>query len=397
LQLLLWIIVFTQMTARKKIVLLGPAYPYRGGNAMFIQYLVESLKQRFDVTLINYSLLYPDFLFPGQTQFDTSNKQIKAPESERLINSINPVSWWRTARRIKELNADLVCFDWWNPFFGPCHRGISSLIRSQYKGRMLWITENFISHEARAADMLLTRLGLHHADFFLTLSSKVENDLKLLSKGKPVFRNELPMFDYSLGQKFHQKTEREVLGIPQNAKVLLFFGYVRKYKGLDILLRAFPLIAHRHPGIHLLIVGEFYDNPEEYHAIAKESGVDSQIHFVNKFVPNEEVGRYFAAADLVVQPYRNATNSGILNVAYSFGMPAIVTRVGGLEELVEQHKTGIVVEPHSPEAIADGVDIYFSLRDSVPFSDNIRKRVEKSAFNGINDVFEEILNTAEKK
>lgn len=385
-----------QMVSRKKIVLLGPAYPYRGGNAMFIQYLVESLTERFDVTLINYSLLYPDFLFPGKTQFDTSAKQIKAPVSERLINSVNPLSWWRTAQRIKELNADLVCFDWWNPFFGPCHRGISALIRSHYKGRMLWITENFISHEARAADMMLTRLGLHHADYFLTLSSKVENDLKLLSKGRPVFRNELPMFDYSLGQKFHQQTEKQALGIPAETKVLLFFGYVRKYKGLDILLRAFPLIAQRHPDIRLLIVGEFYDNPEEYHAIARETGFESQIIFVNKFIANEEVGRYFAAADLVVQPYRNATNSGILNVAYSFGMPAIVTRVGGLEELVEQHKTGIVVEPFSPEAIADGVDVYYSLRDSVPFSENIRKRVEQSAFHGINDVFEEIMNTVEK-
>lgn len=384
------------MVSRKKIVLLGPAYPYRGGNAMFIQYLVESLTERFDVTLINYSLLYPDFLFPGKTQFDTSAKQIKAPVSERLINSVNPLSWWRTAQRIKELNADLVCFDWWNPFFGPCHRGISALIRSHYKGRMLWITENFISHEARAADMMLTRLGLHHADYFLTLSSKVENDLKLLSKGRPVFRNELPMFDYSLGQKFHQQTEKQALGIPAETKVLLFFGYVRKYKGLDILLRAFPLIAQRHPDIRLLIVGEFYDNPEEYHAIARETGFESQIIFVNKFIANEEVGRYFAAADLVVQPYRNATNSGILNVAYSFGMPAIVTRVGGLEELVEQHKTGIVVEPFSPEAIADGVDVYYSLRDSVPFSENIRKRVEQSAFHGINDVFEEIMNTVEK-
>ncbi len=381
------------MSSRKKIVLLGPAYPYRGGNAMFIQYLVESLKQRFDVTLINYSLLYPNFLFPGQTQFDTSTKPIKAPESERLINSMNPLSWWKTAQRIKELNADLVCFDWWNPFFGPCHRGISALIRKQYQGKMLWITENFISHEARAADMFLTKLGLFHADFFLALSGKVEQDLKILSNGRSVFRNELPMFDYSLGQQFNQAEERAALGFSADDKVMLFFGYVRKYKGLDILLHTFPSIKQKHPTAKLLVVGEFYDNPEEYISIAREKGMESDIVFVNKFIPNEEVGKYFAAADIVVQPYRSATQSGILNVAYSFGVPAVVTKVGGLEEYVDNNKTGIIVEPDSTDAICEGVDRYYTLRSTVNFTENIRKRVAQSAFNGINDVFTDILNS----
>lgn len=359
---------------------------------MFIQYLVESLKQRFDITLINYSLLYPNFLFPGQTQFDNSTKPIKAPESERLINSINPLSWISTAKRIKELNADLVCFDWWNPFFGPCHRGISSLIRSKYKGKMLWITENFISHEARSIDMLLTKLGLHHADLFLALSGKVEEDLQILSNGRKIFRNELPMFDYSLGQRYDQIEERKQLGIAPEDKVLLFFGYVRKYKGLDILLRSFPAIVKEHPTTKLLVVGEFYDSPDEYTAIAKETGMESRIIFVNKFIPNEEVGKYFAAADIVVQPYRSATQSGILNVAYSFGVPAVVTKVGGLEEYVENNVTGIVVEPNSTEAICEGVNRYYTLRDSVNFPTNIKRRVEQSAFNGINDVFEDILS-----
>ncbi|MBK9249925.1 MAG: glycosyltransferase [Ignavibacteria bacterium] len=376
---------------RKKIVIIGPAHPYRGGNAMFIQYLCNALSAKFDVRLINYSLLYPSFLFPGTSQFDQSEKVIQGFPNQRLINSINPISWLNTARMIKRENADLVVFDWWNPFFGACHWAISKLLQKKYHGKILFITENFISHEARFVDSFLTKLGLRYANKFLALSAKVEQDLKGIAHGRPIYRSELPMFDYSL-TPFDSEKERLELGFTKEDNVLMFFGYVRKYKGLDILLHAFPRILESLPNAKLLVVGEFYDNPEIYTNIVKQNGTADLVKFVNQFVPNEEVGKYFAAADVMVQPYRSATQSGILNVAYSFGVPAVVTRVGGLEEYVTDGVTGIVSAPESPEELAKAVVRFYSLHTSIDFSSNIRDRVSQSAFQGITDVFDQILS-----
>ena len=355
--------------------------------------MCNALAEKFEVKLINYSLLYPSFLFPGTTQYDQSEQVIQEFPNERLVNSINPISWIQTARRIRTENADLVVFDWWNPFFGVCHWFTSLLVRKKYAGKILFITENFISHEARFVDTFLTKLGLRFAHKFLALSGQVEQDLRSLANGRPIFRSELPMFDYSLNAQFDCKTERAELGFASDDKVLMFFGYVRKYKGLDILLRAFPLILKQIPNAKLLVVGEFYDKPEIYTDIARENGTLEKVKFVNQFIPNEEVGKYFAAADVMVQPYRSATQSGILNVAYSFGVPAVVTRVGGLEEYVTSGVTGIVVEPESPKQIAEGVISFYELRQTVNFPDNIRERVAKSSFNGITDVFESIVSS----
>lgn len=378
---------------KKKIIIIGPAHPYRGGNAMFIQYLCNALSDTFEVKLINYSLLYPSFLFPGTTQYDQSEQVIQGFPNERLVNSINPISWIKTARRIRTENADLVVFDWWNPFFGLCHWFTSLLLRKKYKGKILFITENFISHEARFIDTFLTKLGLQFADKFLALSGQVEQDLQSLADGRAIFRSELPMFDYSLNAQFDSKTERAKLGFSEDDNVLMFFGYVRKYKGLDILLHAFPMILKQIPNAKLLVVGEFYDKPELYIDIVHRNGTSKNVKFVNQFIPNEEVGKYFAVADVMVQPYRSATQSGILNVAYSFGVPAVVTRVGGLEEYVTDGLTGVVVEPESPEQIADGVIRFYKLRHTVNFSENIRERVAKSSFHGITDVFENIFTS----
>lgn len=376
---------------RKKIIIIGPAHPYRGGNAMFIQYLCNALSAKFDVRLLNYSLLYPSFLFPGTTQFDQSEKVIQGYPNERLVNSINPISWIKTAHRIKRENADLVVFDWWNPFFGACHWAMSLLLRKHYSGKILFITENFISHEARFIDSFLTKLGLRYANKFLALSAEVEHHLKGIAAGRPIFRSELPMFDYS-HTPFDGVAERKALGFAAEDNVLMFFGYVRKYKGLDILLHAFPMILKSLPNAKLLVVGEFYDKPEIYTDVVQQNGTSDRVKFVNQFVPNEEVGKYFAAADVMVQPYRSATQSGILNVAYSFGVPAVVTRVGGLEEYVTDGVTGIVAPPESPEELAKAVVRFYSLRSTVDFTANIRDRVSRSAFHGITDVFDQILS-----
>jgi glycosyltransferase involved in cell wall biosynthesis len=378
---------------KNKIILIGPVYPYRGGNALFVTHTYESLKNHFDVKIYNYKLLYPSFLFPGTTQFDKSKEQVFKVPSERVINSINPFNWIKAAGLLKKENADLVVFDWWHPFFGFCHGAISFLIRKKYKNKILFITENVVSHEANAIDKFLTRIGLKFASKFLTLSGIVKKEVQQYSKGKKVYRSELPVYDcYKPVEQANTKKLKEELGFAEDSLVLLFFGYVRKYKGLDIIIEAFPKILSTNPKAKLLIVGEFYDDPKEYFELIKKLKIEEQAKVINQFVPNEDVAKYYQAADVVILPYRSATQSGILNVAYGFYKPVIVTDVGGLAEFVDEGKTGFVVKPNSPATIAEGVNKFLLFRDKTDFSKYIQARNRKNSFNQLPEVFEKILD-----
>jgi glycosyltransferase involved in cell wall biosynthesis len=388
-----------QPKRKKRLVLVGPTHPYRGGNALFMSYLYEALAEQFDVYFLNYTLLYPSLLFPGTTQYDTSQAPVKAVPNERVLSSVNPLSWVRTARRIHAIKPDLVVFDWWNPFFAPSHYAVSTLLGSAYRDKILVITENFISHEARAVDKLLTRIGLAKASCFLALSAIVERDLRSVAAGRPIYRSELPIFDVfaSAAQPGQELSDNELhtlkraFGFEPDERILLFFGYVRKYKGLDVLLNAMPAILRDHPKTRLLIAGEFYDDQAFYDGLIQDVGIGSAVTLINRFIPNEEVKQLYDVADVLVQPYRSATQSGILNVAYGFGKPVIVTRVGGLEEFVEHGKTGFIVEPESPQAIADAVKEFFKCRNTTNFSAAIREKVRNNSFQRVATVFENIV------
>jgi glycosyltransferase involved in cell wall biosynthesis len=378
---------------KKKIILIGPAYPYRGGNALFVTHTYESLKNHFDIKIYNYKLLYPSFLFPGTTQFDKSKEQVFQVPSEKIINSINPINWIKVAGLIKSENADLVVFDWWHPFFGFCHGAISFLIRKKYKNKILFITENVVSHEANVIDKFLTRIGLKSASKFLALSGIVEKEVEQYSKGKKVYRSELPVYDcYKPVEESGVIKIKDELDIKKDSIVLLFFGYVRKYKGLDLLIEAFPKILSDSPNTRLLIVGEFYDNPKEYLELIKKLGIEDKVKVINQFVPNEDVAKYYQAADVVILPYRSATQSGILNVAYGFYKPVIVTDVGGLAEFVDEGKTGFVVKPNSPDQIVEGIEKFLNSKNKTDFANFIQERNTKNSFNQLPQVFEEILN-----
>lgn len=377
---------------KKKIILIGPVYPYRGGNALFVTHTYESLKDHFEVKIYNYKLLYPSILFPGTTQFDKSKEQVFKVPSERIINSINPFNWIKAAGMIKKENADLVVFDWWHPFFGFCHGAISFLIRKKYKNKILFITENVVSHEANVVDKFLTKIGLSSASKFLALSGIVEKEVLQYSKEKKIYRSELPVYDcYKHNEQTEQKLLKKEIGFNEDSLVLLFFGYVRKYKGLDILIEAFPKILSANPNARLLIVGEFYDNPSEYLELIKKLKIEDKVKVINQFVPNEDVGKYYQCSDIVILPYRSATQSGILNVAYGFYKPVVVTDVGGLAEFVDESKTGFVVQPDSPDAIAEGVQKFLSVKDKTDFHTFIGQRNQKNSFNQLPEVFERIL------
>jgi glycosyltransferase involved in cell wall biosynthesis len=382
-------------TGKRKIVIIGPAYPYRGGNALFVSYMADLLKRKFDVKILNYNLLYPSILFPGTTQFDKSNVLIKKVENERVISSINPYTWIKAAIKIRNEKPDLVVFDWWHPFFSFCHFSISFLIKKKFRNRILFVTENFVSHEGHIIDRMLTKTGLINASSFLALSDKVESELKGSGYDKKIYRSELPIYECYRPEELPGNAKAK-FNYSQENKVLLFFGYVRKYKGLDILIEAMADIIKEIPEARLLIVGEFYDSPAPYYARIKELRIDEYVTIVNNFVPNEEVGEYYSACDLNILPYKSATQSGILNVSYGFLKPVLVTDVGGLAEFVENGKTGIVIEPDSPPAIVKGVIDFFRHKESVDFTGNIRGYIRKNKFEKLPELFEEIIEDSGK-
>ena len=382
-------------TRKKKIVIVGPAYPYRGGNSLFVSYVSDSLKREFDVKVINYKLLYPSILFPGTTQFDQSNILIKKVENERVINSINPFTWIKAAIKIKKEKPDLIVFDWWHPFFSFCHFTISFLLKKGFENKILFITENFVSHEGHLIDKLLTKIGLKNASAFLALSDKVEKDLRLSGYQKMIYRSELPIYEcYKTDVSLEPTKER--FGYTPDNKVLLFFGYVRKYKGLDLLIDAMPDIIKEIPEVRLLIIGEFYDDPNPYLDKIKELGVSNYIKIINKFVPNEEVRIYYLASDLNILPYRSATQSGILNVSYGFLKPVLVTNVRGLSEFVKNGKTGVVIESNSTEAIVKGVRDFFKLKEKNDFSGNIKDYIKDNKFGNLLELFQQIIKDSIK-
>jgi glycosyltransferase involved in cell wall biosynthesis len=382
-------------TGKKKIIIVGPAYPYRGGNSLFVSYVTDSLKSKFNVKVINYKLLYPSILFPGTTQFDKSNVLIKKIENERVINSINPFTWIKASIKIRKEKPDLIVFDWWHPFFSFCHFTISFLVKKGFENKILFITENFVSHEGHLTDKLLTKIGLKNASAFLALSDKVEKDLRLSGYQKMIYRSELPVYEcYKPDVSLVQTKGR--FGYTPDNKVLLFFGYVRKYKGLDLLIDAMPDIIKEIPEVRLLIVGEFYDDPNPYLDKITELGVSDYIKIVNKFVSNEEVGEYYLASDLNILPYRSATQSGILNVSYGFLKPVLVTNVGGLSETVINGKTGIVIESNSPEAIVKGVKAFFKLYGKIDFSENIKDYIKENKFENLPELFQQIIEDSIK-
>jgi glycosyltransferase involved in cell wall biosynthesis len=332
-------------------------------------------------------------LFPGKTQYDESKGLIKIIPSTRVINSIWPVTWIIAANRIKNENAALIIFDWWHPFFSFCHYFISLMLKKKYRGKIMFITENVISHEGHFIDKFLTKVGLKNADIFLALSAEVEKKLKELSLNKKIYRSELPVYDwYIMNEPDQNEKLREELGFTVKNKILLFFGYVRTYKGLDILIEALKPLLEFDGNFRLLVVGEFYSDFNSYKNRINELKLDNHVKIINEYVPNEEVNKYFIISDLVVLPYRSATQSGILNIAYGAFKPVLVTRVGGLAESVIDGLTGVIVEHAEPEQIYEGIKKFFELNCSVDFSNNIKEKIQNNSFNKLPELISQIIS-----
>lgn len=385
------------MKSLEKILIIGPGYPYRSGQSIFLSSLCLKLSKTYNVELVNYTLLYPKILFPGTTQYDVSkDRKINFP-NKRLLNSINPISWWKTAQYINNYNPDLIAFDWWHPFFAISNKGVEFFLNKHLKKRIIYITENVISHEDNKLDKVLTKWGLGKSRAFLALSKSVEQHLNTLFN-KRVFLSTLPIYDF-YSKSNEDKSLQKYFNINKEDIVFLFFGLVRKYKGLDLLIKAFALIIDKKPKVKLIIAGEFYDDEQQYIDLIHELELNNYIAIENSFIPEEQVHKYFEICDVVVLPYRSATQSGILSMAYGFKKPVIVTNVGELGNLVEDNKTGLIVSEANSKAISNKLLEFIDMTSSnVDFESNIKMYLNKiDEFGKINSVFADILKFVKKE
>lgn len=361
--------------------ILGPSYPFRGGIAKHTGLLLKNMRAKgHDVKLYSFRKQFPKFLFPGATQFDHSAAAEKTP-SERLFVPWNPLAWLKTAHRIKAMNPEILVCIWWTPFTAVGYTAVCRIVRKRSNVKILFLLHNVIPHEGMPGREILSRIAFSLADGYIAQSHTVEREfLKFYPPGEGKWRMVVPHPTYNF-QEFARPSREEArkkLGITED-KVLLFFGIIRKYKGLKTLLEAFPVI-HRHFGgnIRLIIAGEFYDNPQPYLDLISAAGMADSITLHNRYIPNESVGDYFAAADAAALPYVSASQSGIVQTAFGFDKPVISTEVGGLPETVSQGRTGLLCPPDDPTALAEAVIVFYRLSETVDWAANIRS--EKSRF-----------------
>ncbi len=324
----------------------------------------------YAVRIFSFSLQYPGFLFPGKTQYTDDPPPAGLP-IEPVINSINPLNWIKVGRKLKALAPDLIIVRYWLPFMGPALGTILRIGGKNAKTKTVAITDNVIPHEHRPGDRLFTHYFLKAVEACVVMSRAVKNDIRQFSSDMPVAYIPHPTYD-NYGPVISRQDALSTLGLPEDQRYLLFFGFIRGYKGLDLLLQALAMPAVRQLGIKLIVAGEFYEDPAPYQAAIWEQQLESQVILRNAYIPNDQVGAYFGAADLVVQPYKTATQSGISQLAFHFGKPMVVTHVGGLPEIVQHGKEGYVVEVN-PEAIADAIADFYQNHRQASMEEAVRQ------------------------
>ena len=371
-----------------KILLFGPAYPLRGGMAHFIALLYTNLTQRgHEVEIINFKRQYPKILFPGKTQEESGEAGLPVP-STVLIDSINPFNWILQGLKLRDRNADLVISTFWLPFLAPSSGTIHAMLRNK-KTKTLTILHNLIPHEKRPGDMLFTRWLIRFTDYFIAQSASVEKDLLHLVPGARYKRVALPMF--SLFKDRIPKTEaRKILGITDE-KVILFFGYIRPYKGLHVLIDAMKILKKK-VNLQLLVCGEFYGDEEKYREHMKVAGIEDGTTVISDYIPNENVHLYFSAADVVVQPYLSATQSAIAQIAYFFSSPIIATNVGALPEVVVNERSGLIVPPNDPESLANAIVRFYAENLEAALTAGASEERKKYSWEAMVDAIEQLAH-----
>jgi len=383
----------------KKIVLLGTTWPFRGGLATFNQRLATALKSAgYDFTAYTFKLQYPSFFFPGKTQYTDQ----PAPEDLDIrieVNSINPFNWISVGRKIKKEKPDLLIVRYWIPFMAPCLGTIARIVRGNKHTRILTIADNIIPHEKRIGDDFFTWYFTNSSDGFITMSRAVLKDLKRLRAKAPMAFTPHPLYD-SFGKVVTREYAMKELKLDPAYRYLLFFGFIRDYKGLDWLLKAFADERLRQFPVKLIIAGEFYTSAEKYYQIIKEKNLSDFVVLRTDFIADNEVAYYFGASDMVVQPYKSATQSGVTQIAFHYNKPMLVTDVGGLSETIPHGKVGYVVDP-GPEAIAEAINDFYANDRREYFTQNVIREKEKFSWGNmvktIEIVYDNIMKLPLKK
>ena len=376
-----------------KIILLGTAYPYRGGLATFNERLARQFAEEgHEVEVWTFTLQYPSFLFPGKTQYSAEN----APEDlnvRRVLNSCNPLNWLKVGKQIRKAAPDLLICCYWMAFFAPAYGLISRIARRNGKTKAIALVHNMMPHEPSVLDKLFAPYFVSSQDGFVALSDSVLKDIEKIESSslssqlsiKPKAFSPHPIYDH-YGERMMKEEACKALGLDVKKRYMLFFGLVRAYKGLDLLLDAFAKVKDRLPELQLIIAGEFYEDEEKYRAQITANGLDERVILRNEFIPDADLRKYFGAADLIVQPYKSATQSGVTQVAFHFEKPMLVTNVGGLGEIVHDHQMGYACEP-SAEAIAEDLLDYFTNNRLEDYTSYLQKEKIKYAWSNMTVAF----------
>ena len=374
-----------------KIIILGTAYPYRGGLATFNERLAgEYQKQGHEVETYTFTLQYPNFLFPGKTQFSPD----PAPDHltiYRKVNSCNPFNWLKVGKEIAKKNVDVVIFAYWMSFMAPCMGTIARKIRRNGHTRIIALVHNMIPHEPNVLDKILPPYFVKSMDGFMALSESVVKDIEKFDKRNcPKRFSPHPIYDH-YGERLPRETALSMLKLSPDSRYVLFFGFIRGYKGLDLLLEAFADKRLKADGVKLIVAGEFYGDPAPYLKQIKDLQIEDRVVLCTDFIPDSEVNRYFSAADIVAQPYKTATQSGVTQIAFHFEKPMLVTNVGGLPEIVPDGKIGYVTEPDAKQ-IADALYRFFQEHKQEEFERNVAEEKKKYAWSRFVEVMGEVIH-----
>lgn len=377
-----------------RIVVIGPVYPYRGGIAQYTGFMSQNLSRKHEVINLSFKMQYPGFLYHNE-QKSYDNDTFQAPDTREIIHTANPANWIFVSRYIAKLNPDLVIVQWWHPYFAPSYWSILKSVKK--KARIIFVCHNVLPHENFPLKKRLTKMVLKQGQGFIVHSNQDAEDLQSLIH-RPAYRETvLPTYAAFKMSGMNKEMAREKLGIAPQTEVILFFGFIREYKGLKHLIRALPSIVERRPNVHLMIVGEFFSGgKQEYLDLIQQTNTSSYLTLVDHYVPDKEVEPYFAACDLVVLPYESATQSAIVQVAYGFEKPVVATTVGGLPEVVKDGQTGFLVPPKAESDLADAVVRFFEQNLAESFRQGIHKEAQRYSWDRMTETIEGLYDEIRK-
>lgn len=373
------------------IVLLGTAYPFRGGLATFNERLARQLQaEGHQVEVITFTLQYPSFLFPGKTQYSTEDAPTDLLISQQ-VNSCNPLNWFKVGHRIRKMQPDLLITCYWMAFFAPCYSIIERIAKRNGKTHTIALVHNMIPHEPSILDKLFAPFYVRSTDGFVALSESVVQDIDHLDRNnKPKTSYPHPIYDH-YGEQMSKEEACQALNLNPENQYMLFFGLVRAYKGLDLLLDAFGKVKDQLPNLQLIIAGEFYEDEDKYRAQISNNQLTNKVIIKNEFIADADLRKYFGAANLIVQPYKTATQSGVTQVAFHFEKPMLVTNVGGLGEIVHDHKMGYAVEPNA-DAIAEALTDYYTQNRQANYTEYLIKQKDNYSWSKLAESFVQIYN-----